>query len=167
MEIATPRLLLRAFRHDDLEAYAALFTDPAFMEWSHRGPMTRPQVAGRIAQLIEGYRRHGFSKWAVIHKADGVPIGYCGIEVQTIDGAEIRELGYRIAAPYRGQGLASEAARAALEDATGRLKLPFVQAFVEPGNKASIRILEKLGFVYQRNIRFHGTPFRLYRRDAS
>ena len=117
MEIATPRLLLRPFRSDDLEAYAALFTDPDFMEWSHRGPMTQPQVAGRIRQLIDCYQAHGFSKWAVIHKADQAPIGYCGIEVQTIDGEEIRELGYRIAAyPLTLLSAAMRAMQEALAD---------------------------------------------------
>ena len=48
----------------------------------------------------------------MIHKADNTAIGYCGLEVQTIDGEEIRELGYRIAAPYRGRGLTTEAVRA-------------------------------------------------------
>lgn len=166
MEIVTPRLLLRDFRAGDLAAFAALFADPDFMEWSHRGLMTRPQVVQRLRQLADCYRANGFSKWAVIHRRDGVAIGYCGLEAQTIDGEEIMELGYRIAAPYRGRGLATEAARAAIADATERLRLPHVQAYVEPGNHGSIRILEKLGFAYQRNIRFHGTLFRLYRREA-
>lgn len=166
MEIATPRLVLRDFRPDDLEAYAPLFADPAFMEWSLRGLLTRAQAEARIQQFIDCFQANGFTKWAMVHKQDGAAIGYCGLEVQTIDGEEIRELGYRIAAPYRGQGLTTEAARAAVDDATERLRLPYVLAYVEPGNHASIHILEKLGFGYKRNMRFHGALFRLYRRDA-
>ena len=166
MAIDTPRLILRDFRPGDLGRLALLLADPEFMIGSVRGTLDRAAARRRLAGLIAGYHQNGFAKWAVIHRAERRLIGYCGLEPMAAGAARYRELGYRLDGAYRGQGLATEAARAAVADAFGRLALPRIHAFVAPDNAASIRVLEKLGMAFERDLDYAGRHWRLYRLDA-
>ena len=163
MLIETPRLRLRPFTLDDLEAVVALAADPGFQAWSLAGPLDAEEARHKLEGLIALYETHGFSKWAVTTKPDARIIGYCGLGFEEIDGRRLPEFGYRLAPAFRGQGLATEAARAAIADAFERLGLPEIHAFAEPGNAASLRVLEKLGLSYLRDITLHGRAWRLYR----
>ncbi len=56
------------------------------------------------------------------------------------------ELGYEVSRPYWRQGIASEAVRAVLRFAFEELHLHRVEAFPTMDNRASVRLLERLGF---------------------
>ena len=79
------------------------------------------------------------------YKATGEIIG--GIGFNTINHNFKRaELGYWISKKYRNEGIMSEAVTLTVKYAFSKLKLKRVHAFVEPSNKASIKVLEKCGF---------------------
>jgi len=61
------------------------------------------------------------------------------------------EIGWRLARPWWGQGLATEGARAALAYGFERLGLPEIVSFTVPGNVRSRRVMEKLGFRYSQD----------------
>ena len=115
------------------------------MRYTPAGP---DRNATETAARIAGYQRHqaerGFSKWIIVDRNSGRPIGDAGLlfipEYDWID------FGYRLAQPYWGQGLATEAASAWMERAFGELRLSRLVSIVHPENRASIRILAKLGF---------------------
>lgn len=163
MLIETPRLRLRPFTPADLDAFTALAADPEFQAWSLTGPLDADQAQRKLEALIALYETQGFSKWAIEMRQAPRIIGYCGLGLEEIEGRSLPEFGYRLAPASRGQGLATEAARAAIEDAFDRLGMSEIHAFAEPGNAASLRVLEKLGLSYLRDITLHGRAWRLYR----
>lgn len=163
MRLETLRLLLRPFGSDDEQIAIALFTDPGFMEWSMRGART-PEVARQYLQEeIDNQAQHGFSKLAVIDKQHGRVLGYCGIGIADTSEGPLIEFGYRLLPDARGKGLVTEAGKVVIEDAFARLPLPFIQAFVTAKNAASRRVLDKLGFVYERDIIVDKRDWLLYR----
>lgn len=115
-----------------------------------------------MISLITSYRKYGFGKWAVLLKETSQLIGYCGIAVEEIDGKQETELGYRLSENYWEHGLATEAARAALDYGFNKLGLPDIIAVVEPANIASVRVIEKLGMEYKRQTLFHGLEMSVY-----
>lgn len=159
--IETPRLLLREFRTQDLAALHALVADPAVMRFSD-GIESEADAGRRLDGYREAYVRHGFGKWAVVHKESARVIGYCGFGIEEFDGQREPELGFRLAPKFWGLGLASEAALACSQHAFATLGFQRFLGFAHPENIASIRILEKLGMRHLGNRTFHGGPVVVY-----
>jgi RimJ/RimL family protein N-acetyltransferase len=91
------------------------------------------------------YARHGFGLYRLSMNASGEPVGIAGLIRR--DSLPLPDLGYALLSRHSGQGLASEAARAILTFAANRLGLPTLLAITTTQNVASIRVLEKCGFV--------------------
>ena len=106
----------------------------------------------------ETYKERGFCQWPLIHKADVALIGFCGFE-RTGDGSEI---GWRLASEYWGQGLATEAAQAALDHGFQKLGFQRVIATVQSANRASIRVIEKLGIQQESSFQRNGREVSVY-----
>jgi RimJ/RimL family protein N-acetyltransferase len=87
-------------------------------------------------------------------EASGEPIGICGLRARDIH--DDVEIGFAILARHRRHGYALEAARAVTERAGSALGLQRLAAIVDPQNRASIELLEKLGFERERSIRMTG-----------
>ena len=77
------------------------------------------------------------------------------------------DLGYRFMKRYWGQGIATEAGQACLHLGFDVLALPRIIALVLPENKASIRVLEKLAFQYEKDVDEEGQIARYYARENS
>jgi [ribosomal protein S5]-alanine N-acetyltransferase len=165
-EIAeTSRLILREFQREDYRELASILAKTNVMRFSLNGCLTVSQTQEKIAGFIDSYSRYGFGKWAVILKEDKQLIGYCGIAVEEIDEKKETELGYRLNDKYWGKGLATEAAKATLQYGFKELKLPYILAIVESANKASIRVLKKLGMAYKKPTIFRGLEMKVYQLD--
>lgn len=160
----TPRLVLRHFALDDLEAAHALYSDPEVMRFSVSGPSASVEATRAILEAnIASYAEHRFGKWAVALRTNGEFIGYCGVALATVDGpAPAPELGYRLFPKFQGHGYATEAGKVALEHCFSLLRLPRVLGLVEPENHASVRVLHKLGMTRQRQIVWHGKTTDVY-----
>ena len=167
MKVETERLFIRPFQMTDASAVIALMADPEFMRWSVDGTLNPDQAKAKLNRYIDLQEARQFSKWAVLAKDDGSLVGYCGFGLIPVAGRLEPELGYRLRHDVRGRGLATEAARGVVTDAFVRLKMQFVQAFVDPKNNASLRVLDKLGMVYQRQIMQFEREWQLYRLDRS
>ncbi len=159
---STPRLLLREFTPDDIDALAPILADPKVMRFSLSGPETREQTAAFVTWCQEQYARSGFGLWALIHSDDGQLIGYCGLSEWEIEGAHEVEVGYRLDPHYWEQGLATEAARAVLTYARNQLGQDRVIAIIEAANVASVRVAEKLGMRWEKEAVLHNIPVRIY-----
>jgi ribosomal-protein-alanine N-acetyltransferase len=158
----TPRLILRRLGLGDLDALEPILGDPEVMRFSIFGPETREGTLGFIKSTQRRYDRDGVGQWAVIWKGSGGCAGLCGICTQRIDDAREHEIGYRLARPYWGKGIATEAACASRDYGLGRMKLSRLVAMVEPANAASIRVAEKMGMRLEKDVVFYGKPARLY-----
>jgi [ribosomal protein S5]-alanine N-acetyltransferase len=154
--IETRRLILRPFESDDVEAAFAWFGDPIVMHFTPSGPDTSiEQTKARLANYQKHQTEHGFSKWIVLDRHLGRPIGDSGLLVLQEYGWI--DLGFRLAQPYWGQGLATEAACAWVRAAFDDFHIDRLTAFVHPENVASIRVLKKLGFHAERRDTIMGT----------
>jgi RimJ/RimL family protein N-acetyltransferase len=72
------------------------------------------------------------------------------------------ELGWLIGRSHWGSGLATEAARAALDYAAQSLRQPRVISLIRPDNRRSVRVAEKLGEKYERTIQLQGGDALVY-----
>lgn len=147
--IETERLILRPFETSDAEAAFGWFGDPLVMRFTPTGPDKNiEQTEARLRLFMEHQKAHGFSKWLILDRASGVAIGDSGLLVLKDYGWV--DLGFRFAKPYWGKGLATEVASAWVHAAFEELGLTRLGAFANPENRASIRVLEKLGFKVER-----------------
>jgi RimJ/RimL family protein N-acetyltransferase len=161
--LETERLILRDFTLEDVQKVALILGDPRVMQFSPQGILSTAETQAKIEEFIDSYQRQGFGKWAVVFKDNHQLIGYCGIILEHIDGVDEPEVGYRLAPAFWGQGLATEAAKAAVQYGLNQLRLPYILGIVEPANTASVKILKKLGMTYSRTTILYGSEVDLYR----
>jgi RimJ/RimL family protein N-acetyltransferase len=157
------RVVLRCFHVADLDAMAGVFGDPEVMRFGP-GPRSRDWVRGWLCGCLEDYyRKWGFGLWAVVHKPDRRVIGYCGLtRFDDIGGQSEIEIGYRLVREFWGRGLATEAARAVRDYAFGVLGLQRLVSIIDPHNGASLRVAEKTGLRYEKDVIFRENLRRLY-----
>jgi [ribosomal protein S5]-alanine N-acetyltransferase len=172
--IETSRLRLRPFATDDARFAFEWFGDPSVMRFT---PSGTDKDLGQTVERIAGYRKHqsayGYSKWMIVDRISHQPIGDAGLmylpEYGWID------FGYRLAQPFWGKGLATEAASAWLDKAFGELQLDRLVAIAHPENSASLNVLQKLGFSEQRRgtvmgmdcVILHITPAAVRKNNSS
>jgi len=160
----TERLILRRFDEADASSFAELVGDPRVMRFSMSGPLTAGDAERLLRRFIQGYEDRGYGLWAVERRGEGRVLGYCGIADHEIDGRIEHEIAYRLRPPAWGHGYATEAASAVRDLAFGTLRLARVVSIIDPGNGASIRVAEKTGMRYERDVMLKGYayPDRLY-----
>jgi RimJ/RimL family protein N-acetyltransferase len=120
-------------------------------------------VAWTMANAVH-WQRHGFGLWLLRDRQTGEMVGRGGLQYTYAAGLNDVEVAWAIVPERWGEGLATEMARAAIEAAFGTLELPWIVALTLPGNAASRRVMEKTGFVYERDIEHAGLPHVLYER---
>lgn len=145
----TERLILRDWREDDLDAYAAIAADPLVM--ATLGPLkTREQSAALLADLRERADAYGHTFWAVERRADHRLIGHAGLIRGKVDPiAGELEIGWTLASDCWGHGYASEAARAALDWAWANRPSEPVIAITSVTNSRSRAVMERLGMTHR------------------
>ena len=166
MYIETQRLILREFQRADCRELAPILADSKVMKFSPTGVISTSQTQKKIAGFMTCYQRFGFGKWAVILKELNQVIGYCGIAIEQIDARAETEIGYRLSSKYWGQGLATEAASAAIQYGFKTFKIPYILGIAESANIASIKVLKKVGMEYERQTTFHDVRMDVYRVDT-
>jgi ribosomal-protein-alanine N-acetyltransferase len=160
--IETPRLVLRHFVEEDLDALAALMANAEFMRFSS-GVFTREQTVNFLFDRIIAPARAGLpSQFALILREENRLIGYCGFFRQVVDETEEIEIGYRLHPEYWNRGLATEGARAVRDYAFEVLKLKRVISLIHPHNQASRRVTEKNGMMLEKETIFRGFPTLVY-----
>lgn len=160
MALETDRLILDTWASADWIAFHPIATDIEVMRYITGGvPWSEDEIRSFVDRQMELYRTRGFCRWKLIHKPDGNVIGFCGVGFWRNGPA--REIGWWLARPYWGRGLATEAARAALDDIFERVRMDRVVSIAMLGNRASIRIMEKLGLQF--DCEFENEGFRLVR----
>jgi RimJ/RimL family protein N-acetyltransferase len=150
--LETERLALRTWSLDDAEdGFNRIWSDPEVMRYIGTGQPNADIEQSRawLGRMSAHQQQHGFCFWAVVEKESNQLIGTCGLAYQRDGGLPI-EFGYSLARAYWGRGLATEAAAACLRYVFDHLPLTELVARFDSRNIASQRVLEKIGFVYQR-----------------
>lgn len=156
----TDRLVIRLFRLSDADAMNHIFGDPEVMRFGN-GVQPPKWVRNWLCRCLENYRqKSGIGPWAVIEKNSEEVIGYCGLfYFPDVCGQPETEIGYRLARSYWGRGYATEAARAVLNYAFNILRLPRLISIIDPLNVRSIRVVEKLGMRYEKDVMLEGYTY--------
>jgi RimJ/RimL family protein N-acetyltransferase len=159
----TERLLLRRIEPADAEFILTLLNEPSFLRFiGDRNVRNVDDARGYIANgPADSYDRNGFGLYLVVRRDDGAPLGMCGLlKRETLDDVD---LGFAFLPAYWGKGYAREAATATLAHARDAIGLRRVVAITSVDNEASIGLLGRLGFAFERMTRLgDGDEIRLF-----
>lgn len=152
--LESARLRLRELSDADAPFIVALLNDPDFRRYvGDRGVRNEQDALGYLAHgPLASYARHGFGLWLVELRSSATAIGMCGLLRR--DTHPDVEIGFAYLPQFRRQGYALEAASATMQLATQKLELSRVIAITAPDNAASGAILERLGFRFERLVRY-------------
>jgi RimJ/RimL family protein N-acetyltransferase len=137
-------------------ALAPILADPR-VGATMGGVATPEQVAEQLALAAQGWERDGFGYWMFFDAGSGEPVARGGLSRTEFDGSPEVEVGWTVAPGRWGEGLATELGAAAVEVAFADLDVPDIVAFTLPHNLASRRVMEKLGFAYEKT-----APYKVY-----
>jgi RimJ/RimL family protein N-acetyltransferase len=152
-QIETERLLLRGSIPGDIDAWAALFEDADVRRYLPKFPQSiRERAALHIESCDAAWEQQPQTDvcWMITLKQTGELIGRCGCG--TLEGSNEAEVVYSLGKPYWGRGYATEATRAVICYSLDHFPWEPITACIFPANIASRRVLEHLGFVYERDV---------------
>lgn len=149
--LETKRLLVRESTVEDVEEFYRIYKDPSitlYMEDLYEDrDAERAYMKAYIDQI---YGFYGYGLWTVILKETGQVIGRAGLSVR--EGYDLPELGFLIDTVFQRQGYGFEVCSAILEYAREELEFEKVQALVDGHNKISFKLLQRLGFTYDKDV---------------
>ena len=162
--LQTERLILRKLSLNDTDFIIELVNSPGWLQYiGYRNIHTTEDA---IRYLVDGplksYEQYGFGLLLIQLKTTMAPIGMCGLLKR--DTLPLPDLGYALLPAYEGQGYITEANRAYLAYLEEQLQIEQLLAITNLHNEKSIRVLEKLDFVFERYMNMSGDdhPVRLF-----
>ena len=160
--LETERIVMREMTEADAEHLLELNRDPAVTRYiPDEPPLT--DVASALAvirdRILPQYARR-LGRWGCILRDGGDFLGWCG--VKHVPEQSEYDIGYRFSKPHWRKGYASETATATLACARKHLANERVVGKAMPNNVASVRVLEKIGLVYEGDEMVEGALFQVY-----
>ncbi len=156
--LETERCLIRETTPEDVEDFYRIYSHPSITKYMEG---LYPEVEAEKAYVREYiekvYTFFGFGIWTVVEKAGGAVIGRAGFSYR--EGFQEPELGFIIGVPWQRQGYAEEVCRGILDYGRRALEFTRVQALVEPGNTASLKLCGKLGFFKEETLCLKGKEY--------
>lgn len=138
----TGRCLIRETIPEDATAFSEIYRDPEITRYTEGFSAEADTERETIREYIQKfYEFYGFGVWTVLWKETGEVIGRVGFE-----RPEAPELGYMIATPWQGKGIATEVCSAVLRVAKEELGFTQVRARIHCDHAASLRVISRLGF---------------------
>ena len=159
--LETPRLVLREFSTDDIDALATVISDSDTMRY-YPAPFDRDGVEEWIGRNRRRYQTDGFGLWGMVLKLSGDLVGDCGLMRQDVDGILEIEIGYHVRRDLWGQGLATEAARACRDYGFAKLQVDRLISLIRPENVPSRRVAEKNGMKIVKEVLWRGLVHCVY-----
>ena len=162
MLIETERLTLSEFTAEDAPFILELLNTPSWLKYIGDRNVHSLDDARNYLQYgpMSGYKRSGFGFYNVRLKDEDKPIGMCGLVKR--DTLDHPDLGFAFLPAFEKQGYGYEAASATLAYARGTLKLERLEAITLENNAASIGLLKKLGFAFERRVRMGDEELMLF-----
>ena len=139
-----------------LDVVAPIFADPR-VGATMGGVQSRETVEEILGRQAEAWERDGFGYWMWFESATGAPVARGGLQRTEFDSQPEVEVGWTTAPERWSEGFATEVGAKALAVASEQLGLDSVVAFTLPHNDASRRVMEKLGFVYEKT-----APYKVF-----
>jgi len=148
--LETERLVLRRLNMDDAPFILKLVNEPSWLRYIGDKGVRNLADARNYLQTgpITMYEQKGFGLYMTELRGDCTPIGMCGlIKRATLEDVDV---GFAFLPGFWGQGYAQEAAAAVLQHGRATLGIPRIVAITSPDNARSIRLLDKLGFSFEK-----------------
>ncbi|MBI0582718.1 MAG: GNAT family N-acetyltransferase [Methanomassiliicoccus sp.] len=157
--LITERLVVRGMRMEDVDALFSIKSDPSvthpYAQEPHRSrDETQAWMERVIAEMEQGLTLY----WTLVLKDEGAVIGACCLW-NFGPGRTCAEVGYELHRAYWNRGIMAEALAAIIDHSFGPLGLHRLEANPLGANRASIMVLERLGFVNEGRLR-QRIPFR-------
>ncbi len=171
--LETRRLVLRLPRDDDVDGLVPIFSDPEVVRWLGGRTRTRDDLAGSVGRWLLHWEEYGIGHVVLERKDDGRLVGRVGflvwdprtwrhvLDAPPADELET-ELGWTVGREHWRRGYATEAAVALRDWALGERGLDRLISLIRPENAASIRVAEKIGERFEREIAVGGHRTYLY-----
>lgn len=165
-ELQTDRLVLTRIRNEDFDDLCHLHQNQQVM--ATLGGVRSPEMTAAILKrLVAHWAAHGFGLWLLRDKASGRFAGRGGLQHVSVGGHNEVEVAYALMPEFWGRGLATEFAAASVRVGFEQLQRADLVCFTLHTNRASQRVMEKVGFRYERDVVHADLPHVLYRLTAS
>ena len=178
MRLETERLVLRKPAAGDVDAYAEIWGDPEVVRFLGGRTQTPEESARGIERMLKQWDRHGVGLFSVLRKEDEKVVGRVGYLLwdperwtnamhEELEEPLELEIGWVIGSAHWNRGYATEAAAACRDHAFGPLGRDRVISLIAAENVASIRVAEKIGERYERDVEIMVGPVGLYSLEKS
>lgn len=149
-DLKTQRLILRRLNADDAPFILTLLNEPSFIRYIGDKSVRDLEAARQyiLNGPVASYDRNGFGLNLVELKDSHTPMGICGLLKR--DELPDPDIGFALVPDFWSKGFAFEAATAVLQDARERLNLERILAITSLDNEASINLLQRLGFRFEK-----------------
>ena len=165
--LETERLILRPFTVEDAPFILTLLNEESFLRYIGDKKVRNLEDARQyiLNGPVTSYERHGFGLCLVQLKESQTPIGMCGLLKR--EELPDPDIGFAFLPNFWNKGFGSEAATGVLEYARERLSLQRILAITSLDNDASIKLLERLGFRFERVVQMSADrePVKLFSID--
>jgi len=142
--IETDRLFLKEFSLSDSKDFFKLNSDFEVMKYTGDVAFKSVSEAEHFLKNYSDYSKNGYGRWSVFIKETHQYIGWCGLK---LNDNNIVDIGFRFFRKEWGKGYATESAKASLEYGFTKLNIKEIIGRASLNNKASIKVLEKLGMI--------------------
>jgi len=159
--IITKSLYLRELNVADYKKFYNLNLDKDVLKYTGDKPFKNLEDSKKFLKNYKPYKKYGCGRWAVINKKNEAFLGWCGIKLT--ENLNEYDIGFRFFKKYWGKGFATESAKSCVEYGLNELKINAIVGRAMKENKASIRVLEKIGLEYNRDFDFDGNKGVLYK----
>jgi ribosomal-protein-alanine N-acetyltransferase len=159
--LETERLYLRELNINDAEYFYLLNLDKEVMKYTGEGSFENIEKAKDFLKNYEHYEKYGFGRWAVINKENGEFLGWCGLKFT--EKLNEYDIGFRFFKKHWNKGYATESSKACLSYGINELKMIEILGRAMKENKASIRVLEKIGLEFEKEFDFDGSIGVIYK----
>jgi RimJ/RimL family protein N-acetyltransferase len=160
--VTTNRLQGEAINPSHWPIWKEMGSNPILMA-TLGGVWDEKRALEKLESNISHWNKHGFGQWMFFDKENHDFVGRCGLRYMEVEGAMEAELGYSVMPQHWRNGYATEMGNIALEVGFIILKLENIVAFTTTTNIASQKTMQKLGFVYEKNMMRESLEHVLYR----
>ncbi len=144
------------------ELYKNMFQDDDFIR-CYGVTLDDEAIRQVLERDITYWDKYGFGPYVWFDKASQAFVGEGGLNHTVVDGHDEIEVTYSLVKNFWGQGLAAEIGRFAIDQAFNKLKLDSIVCFTMPTNHQSLRVIDKLGFQYEKDFIYKTLPHKLFR----
>ena len=159
--LKTERLLLRELNPGDAENFYKLNLNPNVIKYTGNSAFKDINEAKEFLENYQDYKLNGFGRWAVAEKSTSKFLGWCGLKYdQNLDETDV---GFRFFEEEWNKGYATESAKECLTYGFENLKLKKIIGRAMKDNIGSIKVLEKIGLEYEKDVNFDGQDAVIYK----